>query len=285
MSRILILGASGMLGSAMLRLLSDSPADEVWATLRSESVRSFFTPQLAERIKVGVNVDNPDALAKVLDEIKPDVVVNCIGLVKQLAEVEDPLVALPINALFPHRLARLCSMVGARMVHISTDCVFSGSRGAYRESDFTDADDLYGRSKLLGEVEYQHTVTLRTSIIGYEFNRSHGLLGWFLEQENAIKGYRRAIFSGLPTVELARVVRDFVVPNHDLNGIYHVSSEPISKYNLLLLVREVYEKDIEIIPDDHLVIDRSLVSEKFSQATGYKAPAWPELVKYMHDFK
>lgn len=274
-----------MLGSAIFRLLSDSPADEVWATARSESIRSFFTPQLAERIKVGVDVENPDALAKVLDEIKPDVVVNCIGLVKQLAEVKDPLVALPINALFPHRLARLCSMVGARMVHISTDCVFSGSRGSYRESDFTDADDLYGRSKLLGEVEYQHTITLRTSIIGHELYTAHGLLGWFLAQENAIKGYRRAIFSGLPTVELARVVRDFVVPNHDLNGIYHVSSEPISKYDLLLLVREVYEKDIEIAPDDHLVIDRSLISERFSQATGYKTPAWPELVKYMCDFK
>lgn len=274
-----------MLGNAVARGLSERVDWQVHGTVRSESVRRYFTPALGERIIPGVDVENQDSLERVFAEVKPQAVVNCVGLIKQLADADDPLQALPINAMLPHRLARLCELGGARLVHISTDCVFAGTRGDYRESDASDATDLYGKSKSLGEVAYPHTVTLRTSIIGHELASAHGLVGWFLAQEGRIKGYTRAIFSGLPTVELARVVRDVVLPRVALSGLYHVASEPISKYDLLKLVAEVYGKSIEIVADDAVVIDRSLNAERFREATGYVAPPWPELVKRMYEFK
>ncbi len=281
--RVLVLGTSGMLGSAMLRTLAESAVLEVHGTARTHSVRQFFPPELGDRIIAGVDVENQDSLSGVLAGLKPQVVVNCIGLVKQLAEASDPLAALPINALLPHRLARLCELGGARLVHVSTDCVFAGTRGNYRESDPSDALDLYGKSKFLGEVTYPHAITLRTSIIGHELTSAHGLVEWFLAQAGSVRGYAKAIFSGLPTVELARVVRDVVLPRPDLSGLYHVSAAPISKLDLLRLVAEVYNKAIEVVPDDKLVIDRSLNAEKFRAATGYEAPPWPVLVRKMFD--
>jgi len=179
----------------------------------------------------------------------------------------------------------LAQLVGARLVHISTDCVFTGRRGGYVESDEPDATDLYGRSKLLGEVDYPNAITLRTSIVGHELTGSRSLLGWFLSQDTAVKGYTRSIFSGLPTCELARVVRDFVLPNPQLHGVFHVAAEPISKYKLLTLVNETYGKGLLIEPDDQLKIDRSLNASRFREATGYVAPTWPQLVAQMHAFK
>jgi len=193
--------------------------------------------------------------------------------------------AVPINTLFPHRLARLCETVEARLIHISTDCVFNGQKGGYTEEDPTDAQDLYGLSKYLGEVNYPHSVTLRTSIIGHELRSANGLIGWFLEQEGECRGFTRAIFSGLPTVVLARVVRDLVIPDAKLHGLYHVAAEPISKFDLLQLVADVYDKSIEIIPDDTLVIDRSLAADRFHEATAYVPPQWPELVSIMHSYR
>ena len=217
--------------------------------------------------------------------MRPDVVINCIGLVKQIAAVNDPILALSINSILPHRLARLCDLASARLIHVSTDCVFSGGKGGYVESDPPDALDLYGRSKLLGEVAYPHAITLRTSIIGRELNGSHGLIGWFLAQQGAVSGYTRAVFSGLPTCELARVVRDFVLPQPELHGVYHVVAEPISKYALLQLVNGAYGKHLEITPDASVQIDRSLNGGRFRAATGYVAPSWPELVEQMRAFK
>jgi len=207
-----------------------------------------------------------------------------VGLVKQLAEADDPLTAIPINSLLPHRLARLSQVCSARFIHISTDCVFSGSKGMYVESDVPDALDLYGRSKLLGEVDYPNSVTLRTSIIGHELAGARSLVGWFLAQTGTIKGFNRAFFSGLPTVELARVIRDFVIPNSNIRGLYHVAAGRINKYDLLKLIASVYEKSIDIAPDDKLVIDRSLNGERFREATGYVAPEWQALIKTMHTF-
>ncbi|WP_300648439.1 SDR family oxidoreductase [Hydrogenophaga sp.] len=281
---VLVLGASGMLGNAMLRSLAQSDEYEAWGTARSNGVLKNFDAVLAKRIITGIDVENIDSLAALLADVRPSVVINCIGLVKQLAQADDPLSALPINALLPHRLARLCSLVGSRFVHISTDCVFNGKKGDYRESDPSDAEDLYGRSKYLGEVAYPHAITLRTSIIGHELSSAHGLVGWFLAQEGTVKGYRKAIFSGLPTVELSRVVRDVVMPNPELSGLYHVAAQPIAKYDLLKLVRDAYGKTIDIEPDDRVAIDRSLNAERFREATGYVAAPWPELIARMRDF-
>ena len=203
----------------------------------------------------------------------------------QLADSDDPLQAIPINSLLPHRLAGLCALLSARLVHIGTDCIFSGEKGGYTENDPSDAKDLYGKSKFLGEVDYPHAVTLRTSIIGHELQSAHSLIGWFLSQQDHCKGYKRAIFSGLPTVALAQIIRDVVIPSPDLSGVYHVAAKPISKYDLLRLVADVYGKSIEIEPDDQLIIDRSLNADRFRQATGYVVPDWPELIKLMYSYQ
>jgi dTDP-4-dehydrorhamnose reductase len=225
-----------------------------------------------------------DALAALFERLRPQLVINCVGLIKQFAESDDPLLALPINAMLPHRLSRYCGMVGARLVHFSTDCVFSGKRGGYRESDVSDAEDLYGKSKFIGEVFDVHALTLRTSIIGHELASQHGLIDWFLHQQESIRGYRRAVFSGLPTVEISRIVRDVVIAQESLSGVYHVASTPITKHDLLELVAREYGKVIRIEPDDAIVIDRSLVADRFRAATGYVAPDWPELVRRMKNF-
>jgi dTDP-4-dehydrorhamnose reductase len=279
--RILVLGASGMLGSAVMRTLNEKTDWEIFGTLRSAGAKRFFSQEIAERLIAGCDVENHDSLVNVFQRVKPNVVINCIGLIKQVADADDPLLALPINSLLPHRLAALCALGKARLIHISTDCVFSGSRGGYTEDDQSDATDLYGKSKYIGEVYAPHTITLRTSIIGHELQSAHGLVEWFLLQKKQCNGYNRAIFSGLPTVALAQVIRDFVIPKPDLFGLYHVAAKPISKFDLLNLVAEVYDKSIVIVPDDHLVIDRSLNADKLKQDTGYVAPAWSDLIQLM----
>lgn len=282
--KVLVLGVSGMLGNAVMRVFTGSEVYSVVGSARSVGVLQLLPAELREQVICGVNVENVDNLTRLFSLARPDVVINCIGLVKQIAEANDPLAAIPINSLLPHRLARLCDVAGARLIHMSTDCVFAGTRGMYREHDVSDAQDLYGRSKYLGEVDYPHAVTLRTSIIGHELDSAHGLVGWFLAQQGPVRGFTRAIFSGLPTMELARVMRDFVVPNPELRGLYHVSTDPINKFELLKLLAQTYGKTIDIDPDDKLVIDRSLDSSRFRAITGYQPPAWPELVRRMHEF-
>lgn len=282
--RTLILGASGMLGSAVLRALHGSPGKTVLATVRSASSANYFTPAQQADIVANVDVLDHDVLISLLNRIKPDTIINCVGLIKQHASAKDPLVALPINALFPHKLARLAALAGARLVHISTDCVFSGATGKYTEDSNTDADDLYGVSKWLGEVvNHENAVTIRTSIIGRELSSAYSLVDWFLAQTGEVKGFDKAIFSGLPTCELAMIIRDYVLPMHELTGLYHVSAAPISKYELLKLIAAEYGKDIKIVRDEQFAIDRSLISTRFSRATGYVAPSWPELIKRMHE--
>lgn len=282
--RVLVVGASGMLGNAVLRLFSQSPDYEVFGSVRSSAAPRQLPEDLQANIITGIDVENIDSLMHLVNTTQPNVVINCVGLVKQLADAEDPLAAIPINSILPHRLARLCAVAGARFIHMSTDCVFSGNKGMYTESDVIDAEDLYGRSKFLGEVDYPHAITLRTSIIGHELVGARSLVGWFLAQEGMVRGFKRAIFSGLPTVEIARVIRDHVIPNPKLHGLYHLSSAPINKFDLLKLIAATYSKSIDIIPDEQLVIDRSLDSNRFRQATGFEPKSWPELICSMHNF-
>jgi dTDP-4-dehydrorhamnose reductase len=281
---VLVLGASGMLGNAVFRVLAASEALHTFGTVRSASVRRFFAPDIQAALLPGLDVCNTDTLTDVLAKVRPDVVINCVGVVKQLLALQNPLDILPVNALFPHRLAQLCALSHARLIHLSTDCVFSGSKGQYAESDIPDASDLYGLSKLLGEVSAGDAITLRTSIIGHELQGNHGLVEWFLSQQQPVDGFVNAIFSGLPTVEMAHVIRDYILPNHELRGLYHLASEPISKHELLNLVRAQYEKAIEIRPCIHPMIDRSLNGNKFFNATGYKPKRWDHLVRSMHEF-
>jgi dTDP-4-dehydrorhamnose reductase len=283
--KVLVIGSSGMIGSTVLRVLSDKRGWAVFGTVRNPSALKFFTSNIAERLKVGIDVEDIDALVKVLDNVRPDVVVNCAGLTKHRPGAGDPLASISINALMPHKLSGLCSLIGARLIHISTDCVFSGDKGNYTENDFADAHDLYGKSKLLGEIDYPNAITLRTSTIGHELHSNFGLLDWFLSQQVKCKGYANAFFSGLPTVIFAEIIRDVVIPHSELAGLYHVSAKPINKFDLLKLIAEAYDKKINIIRDEQLMINRSLDSTRFRLATGYVAPEWPELIKLMHSYK
>lgn len=280
--KVLVLGASGMIGSAMFRVLSAQADWAVWGLARSTDCSRFFAETLRPRLLVGVDVQKHGALEQVLAQVQPAVVVNCIGLTKHHREAEEPLCAWPLNAVLPHQLAALCALHGARLIHVSTDCVFSGSRGNYAEGDAPDASDVYGQSKHWGEVDYPHAVTLRTSTIGHELHSAYGLLEWFLAQQGQCQGFARAIFSGLPNTEFARVVRDVVIPHPELRGLYHVGAAAIDKYTLLQLLAETYGKQIAIERNDCFVMDRSLNSTRFTQATGYKAAPWPELIRAMH---
>lgn len=281
--KILVLGASGMIGSAMFRVLSSTVGWIVYGTIRTTVAKSFFDPHQAKQLIDGIDIDRFDDVVRVMGQVKPDVVINCIGLTKHHANCNDPLQAIPINALLPHRLAHLCAAASARLIHISTDCVFAGTHGNYSEADQGDATDIYGKAKLLGEITYPHTVTLRTSTIGHELQSTYGLLEWFLSQTSSCKGFTRAIFSGLPNTVFAQVVRDYVIPNVQLSGLYHVGADAINKYDLLRLIASMYSKRIEIIRDDSFVINRSFSSERFSNTTGYTAPKWLDLIQAMHD--
>ncbi|MDA8441931.1 MAG: SDR family oxidoreductase [Peptococcaceae bacterium] len=280
--RILILGATGMLGHTLLARLAAS-GHEVYATARSMSgLEQFFAPELMSNIIGNVDVDNFDTVIRAIAETKPDVVINCIGIIKQLPSAQDPITTINTNALLPHRIAKLCQAAGARMIHISTDCVFDGVKGNYTEADESNATDLYGRTKFLGEVAYPHTITLRTSIIGHELKSSFGLIDWFLAQSGKIRGFTKAIYTGFPTVEIAAIIDRYVLPKPELHGLWQVSSDPINKYELLKIVGNVYAKNIEIEPDADFCLDRSLDSSRFREATGYHPPSWPQLVAAMH---
>ncbi len=280
--KLLIIGATGMLGHKLLDYFSRNSSYEISGTIRSmEGLESFFTSNKTT-IFSNVDADDIDELEKIIVLQEPSVVINCIGIIKQLELASDPLASISINALFPHKLAQICAKHSVRMIHISTDCVFDGEKGNYVESDHSNATDLYGRTKYLGEVSYGHCVTLRTSIIGHELKGKFGLVEWFLSQEMKIRGFTRAIYTGFPTIELARIIDEYVVPNESLAGLYHVSSEPISKFDLLKLISKRYSKDIEIEPFDDFVCDRSLDSSTLKGQTGFKSASWETMVDDMH---
>jgi len=276
---VLIFGANGMLGHQLCRVLSARM--ETWTTFRESPAKYKpydFIPQ--ERTLGGVNAEDIASVRKAIETVKPDVVVNCIGIVKQRDEAKQAIPSIQVNALFPHQLADLCHEYGTRLVQISTDCVFSGLRGRYTEADVPDPVDLYGRTKLLGELHRPNCLTLRTSIIGWQLNTFSSLLSWFSQQRGQrIKGYQQAIYSGFSTYVLAGLISDLIETRSDLTGLYQVASEPISKYDLLVALRDKLGwDDIEIEADDNFYCDRSLIGTRFSVATGWKAPAWDEML-------
>lgn len=283
--KVFIIGANGMIGSAIFHVMSLKSDLDIFGSIRNNEFKKRFNFSQSNKFISGLDVDNYDILVDTLDYLRPDVVINCAGITKHKYNILNPLVTIPINSLMPHKLAKLCNLIGAKLIHISTDCVFSGNKGNYTEVDTPDAFDLYGKSKELGEVTYPNTLTLRTSTIGHEYNTSHGLLEWFLSQKLECKGFKKAIFSGLPTVIFAEIIRDVILPRYDLQGLYHISAEPINKYDLLELIKDVYKKDINIIPDSKLSIDRSLNSDRFFKETQYQSPNWSSLVKTMYNFR
>jgi dTDP-4-dehydrorhamnose reductase len=275
--KILILGGTGMLGHRLW--LNLSQAHETWVTVRGDASQFPDIPEFPRKyIRPHIDALFVDQVRDAIASIQPDLVINCIGLIKQIPLANDPFSSISLNALFPHQVALICRTAGIRMIHISTDCVFSGKNGRYVESDQSDADDLYGRTKFLGEVAYPHTITLRTSIIGRELKTHFGLIEWFLAQKEPIRGYKKAIYTGLTTDELSHIILNYVIPRTDLSGLYHVSSDPISKYDLLMLAKDSFGRDLTILPDEDFVSDRSLDSSRFRQITGYKPPTWTAMI-------
>jgi dTDP-4-dehydrorhamnose reductase len=281
--RILILGGAGMLGHKLCQLYRDK--FDTWYTVRS-APRGPQGYEIWDKNRTiqGVDAVDFDSVARAIAEVKPEVVINCIGIIKQLKAAKDPIISLSINSLFPHRVALLCRAAGARMIHISTDCVFSGCKGMYVEEDVSDAEDLYGRTKFLGEVAQPGCLTIRTSIIGRELHSTSGLIDWFLSNRGGkVRGYSHAVYTGFTTQALAKIIADIIMERGELGGLWQISSEPIDKCELLKLVNEVYRAGIEIEPDDSFVCDRSLNSAKFRAATGFHPPTWPEMIQEMHD--
>jgi dTDP-4-dehydrorhamnose reductase len=279
--RLLVLGADGMLGHKMFqRLRARFPGTR--GTLRTERSDSRFAgvPLLqSEAIVERVDVMDEGGLRRTIESLRPAVVVNCVGVIKQRDAAHDAIPSITINALLPHRLAAWLAPWQGRLIHFSTDCVFSGRRGGYREDDPSDAEDLYGKSKYLGEVrDAPNALTLRTSIIGRELHHHRSLLDWFLQQSGTVRGFTKVIYSGVTTNHLADLVGDVIERHGSLCGLYQVASAPISKHDLLLLVKDAFKVDVTIVPDDREVSDRSLDGSRFAAATGYVCPTWPTLV-------
>lgn len=270
-----------MLGHKLVQ--SFSPKFETWTTLRGDISRYSALGLLdADRIIENISVEDSYGIEKAIETTKPDVVVNAIGVVKQLPSSKNVIQTLTVNSIFPHRLAEITEKEGARLITISTDCVFNGRRGMYTEGDTSDAEDVYGKSKNLGEVLQPNCLTIRTSIIGREIGTAHSLVEWFLSNRGGrVKGFTEAIYSGFPTVVLADILEDLIVNHHDLEGLYHISSEPINKFDLLCLIRDAYGIDIDIEPSDDLCIDRSLDSQRFRDKIGFKPMEWKEMIAKM----
>ena len=280
--KVLVLGATGMLGYSLFSNLSEYPEYDVYGTVRSlEGKEHFFTNHLSKIIN-DVDVSRQYELDAVIEKMKPNIVINCIGLIKQHSISKQHVDAISINSLLPHALAVICDRDGAKLINFSTDCVFTGNKGDYLESDMPDAQDLYGKSKCLGEVNYGPHLTLRTSIIGHELSSNVSLIGWFLSQEDKTKGFSKAIFSGLPTCVIAKILAESILPNGDLRGLYQLSVEPIDKFSLLKLVASIYEKKIDIEESEKVVINRSLNSETLRKSIDLKVPTWESLITDMH---
>lgn len=275
--KVLIFGGDGMLGHQLFRQWT--PRHNVRITLRGDQAAYASSPLSRANAFTDVDVRSMKDVLKCIEAHRPDVIVNAVGLVKQRSDGENCHLNMELNALLPHRLAYMARKAGARLVHFSTDCVFSGKKGRYVEADYPDAEDVYGQSKFLGEMHDPNTLTLRTSIIGRELSRKLGLLEWFLAQRSSVRGFRNAIYSGFTTLEMARLVERLLLEFPKASGVWHVSSESITKYELLCLVRQHFKLDTEIIPDDSFVCDRSLDSERFRSTFGYTPPSWNKMIE------
>jgi len=286
-----VFGASGMLGHKLYQTLFAKPeAFDPYATFRrgSDAVARFGIFDRSRCI-FDVTASDFDSVTRAFDAVAPAVVVNCVGIVRQHPSAIDPISSLTVNSLFPHRLGQLCLAAGARLLHLSTDCVFSGRKGSYTEADAPDPEDLYGRSKLLGEVEGEGLLTLRTSMIGRQLEGEYGLIEWFLGQARrhargqveSVEGFKRAIFSGFTTNELSQLIALIITHHPSLQGVWQLATEPINKFDLLSLVGQAYGTNIPIKADDRFSCDRSLRDDRFRQVSGYVPPSWPDMIDRM----
>lgn len=275
-----------MLGHKMYQVLG-SRFPDTYCTIRGlASDPELRKVDLLQQGSVIPDVDVTDfeSVETLLRYRSPDVVVNCVGIVKQREDAQAAIPSITVNSLLPHRLADICRRLGTRLIHFSTDCVFNGTQGSYVETDPSDATDLYGRTKFSGEVSEHPALTLRSSIIGRELTHFSSLLEWFLAQDGgSVRGYRRALYSGLTTNRMAALVGDLIEHHPDLTGLFHVAGPPISKYDLLVEVRDAFGLAVELVPDDEVVIDRTLDAKRFTEVTGFVPPTWEEMVSELAD--
>ena len=281
MLKVLILGATGMLGHKLYQVLR--PSADVVGTIRSGykiiSRYNFLEPTI---LIPRFDALQPDAPRQVIESIQPDVVVNCIGVINKLVEKTSMETVRRLNTELPHALYRICKPRGVRLIHISTDCVFTGKKGRYTEDDIPDAEDIYGSTKALGELKEEGALTLRTSIIGRELHSSNGLLEWFISQKDGeAEGWTNAVFSGFPTLHLSKIIVDVINRHPELSGLYNVASEPISKFHLLSLINQAFGLNIVIKEAPEPREDKSLDASKFNKATGFNPLPWPQMIKEM----
>ena len=284
--KLLILGSNGLLGNTLTKYFFEKNNYETYGFLRDPTKLKFFKRKHISRLIIIQDVLDINDLRRKIKELMPDVIINCIGQTNKITgeNLNNIEKYINLNSLFPFRLKEICDEIKSRLVHFSSDCVFSGEKGFYSEKDNPDPTDIYGKSKLLGELDNENIITIRKSVIGHELDSKKGLLEWFLNQEGSVEGYNEAIFSGLTVLELARIIDMYILPNRHINGIIHLSAEPISKYDLLEIIAKQYNKLIKIEPNKEVKIDRSLNSEYFKKLTGYKSESWPLLINAMKEF-
>ena len=282
--KILILGATGMLGSCIYRYFLKEKDFKINGILRDQNQKNLLKENNSSKLETFNDYKNFNNLEKFISNRKPDYVINCLGVIKQKINISKPEDTIFINSYLPHLLNRISIKNNFRLIHFSTDCVFDGNLGSYKESDVPLPKDFYGISKLLGELNTKNSLTLRTSIIGHELSSSLSLIDWFLSSKGQVNGFTKAIYSGFPALEIARIIHKFIIPDNSISGIYNISSTPISKYELLKIISEKYKHQIDIIPDEKIVIDRSLDSTLFNSKTNYKCPSWNKLVQEMYEF-
>ncbi|MDN0109160.1 dTDP-4-dehydrorhamnose reductase family protein [Yersinia mollaretii] len=282
-NRILVIGANGMLGGSLFRHFSIIKKYSVIGTVRNEKAKHQLKMQGFDNVISKIDIGNLYNISDLIKEVKPNYILNCVGIIKQRDNAKNNIPIIEVNSLFPHKLASMASHCGAKLIHFSTDCVFSGTSGNYRESDVADSFELYGRSKLLGEVDYDNHLTLRTSIIGHELGRGISLVDWFLNQNGTVFGFKNAIFSGLPTCYMASVIEDYILSRPKISGLYHLSVDPIDKFTLLEMINDTYGLNKIIKENVDFKINRSLNSDKLNELIKIKDITWNTLIKRMHD--
>tara|TARA_Y100000591_G_C21829705_1_gene698859 strand:- start:98 stop:958 length:861 start_codon:yes stop_codon:yes gene_type:complete len=282
MIKILILGSTGMMGSTISKILKNDERFEILCSYKSSKKIKIIKLNAKQKIKL--NVNNLNEIKRIINKFEPDYLINCVGLIKQLFNKKNIKKARYLNSILPKKLSKFADKKKFKIIHLSTDCVFSGKRGNYKELDKPDATDFYGISKFKGEVRSKNVLNIRTSIIGHEVNTSYSLLNWFLKQK-IVNGFKKAFFSGLTTLELSKIIiNEVILKNKISNGLFHVSGPKISKLNLLKIIKKIYKKNTTINIDYSFKIDRSLNSSKFRKKINLRTKSWPKMIKELKIF-
>ena len=274
-----------MIGNCLFKYLSLKKKYQVYGFVRNKMILNHENKLIDKKKLIEVQILGNNNFKKVIQDLNPEVIINCAGIVKQNPLIKNIPLTIELNSLFPHNLNLICKELNCRLIQLSTDCVFSGRKGNYKENDYADANDLYGRSKFMGEINDKNCLTIRTSFIGHELKNKWGLLSWFISQEKKVNGFKNSIYSGLTTLEIAKIIYKFVLPNKEINGLYHIASKPIDKFSLLEIINEIYQKDITIKKDYSLINDKSLDFSKFREVTGYEPIEWAYALKELKNFQ